>query len=486
VSGEPVEILLRNLTFTLDPDVGVLTDSGGVAWYREGAEPTPAPATSGTMWPQTSLEEVRAAQELADADDPAYTWQVDGGLTSEEWWDYIRGSGTEIVDRFIREVMGWEQFVFNPYEPSVYPTEEGVLRVVYLRCSPGGTNTWYPTAPSSGHNEAPGIERCAPTIGDDRFESVSIDIAQPGDRGRSGIWVVTRWSTTAPFAQVDPGVAEARATGLLEEFLAARVAGQGAEGIVACCGAYQAPEFPLLYATTGGAPYERYEFEQLTEPLWPYADMEFTVRMFANGDETVVEQPISWSGSVLTHRAERTTENGEPVAARYVFLDGLLSLSAAEPWGMTLERWGLDLNDEFGEAILVVADPGTVESGCEFGPAPVDVEAMALSLQSDLDLDLTDPVPVTIGGADGLQMDVVSAPGASDCEGMFLVVGDDSGSWRSPHLEPGSRMRLYLLDVPEGLTARVLAIAVVAPEVRFERVLEMARPVLDSVEIPAP
>ena len=54
-------------------------------------------------------------------------------------------------------------------------------------------------------------------------------MAQLDRQGRDGIWVVSRWGSAAPFAQVDPAVAEAQATERLEEFLAARVAGNGAE-----------------------------------------------------------------------------------------------------------------------------------------------------------------------------------------------------------------------------------------------------------------
>jgi hypothetical protein len=44
-------------------------------------------------------------------------------------------------------------------------------------------------------------------------------------------------------------------------------------------------------------------------------------------------------------------------------------------------------------------------------------------------------------------------------------------------------MRLYLLDLPGGSSARILAIAFVAPEARFETVLEEDQgPILDSVE----
>src|SRR5688572_2728166 len=51
-------------------------------------EPTVAPGhsvapASGGMWPQSTLEEVRAAQDRADAGDPDYTWQVGAQLIEE-------------------------------------------------------------------------------------------------------------------------------------------------------------------------------------------------------------------------------------------------------------------------------------------------------------------------------------------------------------------------------------------------------------------
>ena len=57
------------------------------------------------MWPQPSMDEVRQAQELADAGDPDYAWQVDPALVGDSapW-------GAEILDRFIREGLGWEEF----------------------------------------------------------------------------------------------------------------------------------------------------------------------------------------------------------------------------------------------------------------------------------------------------------------------------------------------------------------------------------------
>ena len=49
-------------------------------------------------------------------------------------------------------------------------------------------------------------------------------------------------------------------------------------------------------------------------------------------------------------------------------------------------------------------------------------------------------------------------------------------------LEPGSRLRLYLVDLPEGMSVQTLAITVVAPEERFDEVIEETAPIIDSIE----
>ncbi len=66
------------------------------------------------MWPQSTLDEVRAAQELADAGDPDYTWQVGAQLTEDDPLAHV--DELELVDRFIREVLGWEAYLFNGWE----------------------------------------------------------------------------------------------------------------------------------------------------------------------------------------------------------------------------------------------------------------------------------------------------------------------------------------------------------------------------------
>ena len=288
--------------------------------------PTAEPATAGGMWPQSNLEEVEAAQELADAGDPDYSWQVDQRLISTsqesdplvsdpELWRYLTSPGAEIVERFLREILGWEEFLFS-LNASAPVNQYGLVGLVYLRCAPGETNPLYPSAPGES---APSGERCAPTIDELSYEAVRLDLSQPDLEGANGIWVVSRWSTTQ-FAQADPSLTEGYATARLERFLRARIEGEGAEGYVEVFDLFGGSEdVPLLYATSSGAPYERFEIERVSGPHWPYGGMSFTVRLFAEAGETVVEQQISLvsTGGPQTLRYDvsgtSTTENGQPV-----------------------------------------------------------------------------------------------------------------------------------------------------------------------------
>ena len=451
------------------------------------------PPTSGEMWPQSTVEEVLAAQQRADAGDAANWWQIDPGLMSDEWWAYIKGGGVKIVERFLREKLGWDPFLFNAFLPLEYTTEDGVLQVAYIRCAPAQTNTLYKIFPE-GHDGAPGAASCAPTIDRLHYETVLLDLKQPGQTGPTGLWVVRRWTMLPPFAQTDPAVAEAEATARLQKFLEARVAGNSAEGYVDLLGVGSTGELPLLYATSTGAPYERFEFELVNGPEWPSAAMEFRVRLFAQGGETVVDQPIRWDDSKFSARARETTENGKPVPVPYGLLGGLVTFSAADPWHVGLERSAMELGDKSSEAVVLVGDPRASGVGCGISPAPVDADTLASSLRSDPDLEATAPVAATVGARHALQMDVVLAAGATLCDGVSPVLrladATDYGSdRRAANLDPGTRMRLYLIDLPEGSVvdppegsaSRIVAIAVVAPVARFDSVLEAATPIIDSV-----
>jgi hypothetical protein len=449
--------------------------------------------TSEGMWPQSTLEEVRAAQELADAGDPAYTWQVDPQLVEDDSWVEERHQ-VELVDRFLREVLGWEAYMLNSSQGT--PLGGRFYDERYLRCEPGRTNPLYPPGPEPEWGEL-----CAPTIDDLRYESVSLDLAQLDRQGEDGIWVVSRWSLTAPFAQADPVVVEAQATERVEEFLAARIAGTGAEGHVQV---ERDIDVPLLYATTSGAPYERYEIERVDGPRWPDGRTTFSARLFADGDATVVEQQILWarslSGGLWLH-VNTTTENGQPVVLSYS--DGEVTVSAPSTWEVWPEAaheadvadvadvgvWDWSLwraEDLFGSGERIgLVDPVAYDSWCAANggnpllSAPADAAAIAQQLVADPDFETTEPTAVRVGGLDALSMDVTLAPGGEAC-GIGMI---EISRWiHEIGWEPGWRLRLYLVDLPEGMSVQTLAITVAAPEERFDEVIAETAPIIDSIE----
>ena len=501
LSGPPLEEQLRDWTLSHDPPTDTLTGSSGGLWAREGAElPSPDPTVmiSDTMWPQTSLEQVREAQELADAWDPRYTWQVDAVLASDTTlypWD------SEIVERFVREGLGWEDWGVG--RSGVFSGQSGgpYDELMLIRCAPGQTNPLYPEMPAD-------VRGCAPTIDDFRYETARIDLGQPGLRGPSGIWVVTGWEMLQP---VEPGTfyehlyphfelgqveqvappSDAEITTLVQAFLGARVDGEGAERYVhRHRDGWDDQEAPIMYATTGGSPYERYEMDRLQGPVWPTGWIEFRVRLFAE-DGTVVEQSFIvvrqedgrlglMYGLPFDRDVFPSTEDGQAVPVPYSFLDGEVTFEAAPPWG---EGGGdaagslfLDLDRSW---MRIAADPLPVQSGCGPGPAPADAGELAQSIRSDPDLEATAPVAVSIGGIDALRIDVALAAEAGCVQGDGPAVVVEK-SW----LGDGNRMRLYLLDLPGG-PGRTLTIAILASRPDFEQVVEAAAPVLDSLEFHA-
>src|SRR5688572_32826731 len=120
---------------------------------------------------------------------------------------------------------------------------------------------------------------------------------------------------TAPFAQADTRVVQAEAEAQLEAFLQARVDGDGAEG-------YVSDQVQLMYATTTGARYERFEIERVGGPQWPSGDLQFEIRLFAEDGATVVEQTVEAHVRGVTLNPLLTTENGRPVPVTEMFFDG--------------------------------------------------------------------------------------------------------------------------------------------------------------------
>ncbi len=473
---------LANLTFRYNVSLDLVRDTSGLEWSRIGAssdatvapDPSERPPVAGSMWPQSSLEEVRAAQAHADAGDPNYTGQVDAQLVDGPDginWQAVYDGQVEIIDRFLRDELGWAGYLHNNFAGAA---DSSLIGQQFLRCGPGDANPLFPPQPDSGNRG----ESCPPTIDELTYEAINFDLVQPVRNGADGIWVVQNWSP-ATFEQADPEVAEEQATERLKDFLDARVAGVGAENRIDVYGDWVGREIPLLYATTSGSPYERYEFERVDGPEWPYGGyIKFAVRLFAE-DGTVVEQPIEshWDGgrSVglkggLALNAV-TTENGALVPMLHAQIDGEVTYLSPNPNSFVIRD----------DAYIDFSDPAAYWSNCAPNPAPANAAAFAEAVIGDPDFLATDPVDVLVAGVEGIAMDVALAPSGHVC-GPFET---DGHQWINL-LEEGKRMRLFLVDVPEGMSMRTLAITVVAPESQFEEVIGQAQPIIDSIEFHAP
>lgn len=490
-----VAVLARSMTSEPEPAI--------VPTPTPTPSPTEAPTRAEPVWPQSSLEEAQQAQELADARDPRYTWQV-----SPNGW-YQPGQNHpmngEFFARFLEEELGWEAFLWT----EAFAHRDGLVGgdVLYVRCVPDGTNPLYPDDPEGG---------CEPTIDGLRYETVKIHVDQPvRPEEPSGIWVVTGWEMIEPAEQVVP-LADGEIAALLEPFLRARIDGAGAEGSAEIAEDDEFAdvridrEIPLLYATSTGAPYERSEFEIVEGPVWPEGQMRVVIRLFAQDDQTAVEQVFSLDRDEAGRarlvydldadgpegRGLATTENGVAPPVEYGFLDGEVTYRATSPAAPSVDTiWDqgpgvatiVDARER--RLLLLLADPRPIGPGCEVAPAPDDAAALAERIRSDSDFETDAPVPVTIGGVAALQMDVVLARGASSC------------SWRMPSISSttplllkgapldvtgADRARLYLIDLPPGGSARVLAVAIMSDEDSFEHALRVAVPIVESIAFRAP
>ncbi len=436
-----------------------------------GATPSPqASATSnppsGSMWPQSTLEEVEAAQALADGGDPRYTWQLGEDLEA-----HLAQGGPyreEIFRRFLEDVLGWEDFHWTLGE-GLYLDLPGVF---FLRCAPSPADVFLDGG-------------CEPTIDGYRYETVHLTIGQPGRQGPSGIWLVTSWKVIEPYER--PAPLEADVDELLKGFVAARVAGEGAEQYLDETEA----SVPLLYATTAGSRYESGGFEEVCCYEWPYGLRAFWVWLEVDGLVMVSQllfmppdgrRRLEYVPDGFGTDLAPTIEDGRPVAAPYVAFDGEVTLHVAHPWVSRYGKLTIRLvpkdsrvqptTDGAGrnnwDRLMLIADPARTGSGCPSGPGPVNAASLAESIRSEPGLLATAPVPVSSGEADGLWTDVVLAPGATGvCGGLFGET--ELGTVEQVDVPAGDRMRLYLFDAPEGSSMQILAVAMVVPESQFAR-----------------
>jgi hypothetical protein len=332
-------------------------------------------------------------------------------------------------------------------------------------------------------------------------------------------------ATVAPTPSTPIG---AEVSALLRGFLDARVAGAGAQKYLAVPEA----EVPLLYATSSGSGYERGEFDQVQGIEWPQDLTAFEVRLFAR--DSVVEQLFFFSPDLqplglgylpdsFGANIPATAEDGKPVARPFVTLDDSITLQVAHPW--VAWRWeddpyvetqgGIRLLpegpvaprvDQFRDDwpfITLKPDPVLGGADCQTDPGYGDAAELAFHLGHYTGVQANAPKAVSVGGVEGVVMDVEIAAGTpitvpvnpengGICfpQVLGLLVDADAPAYQYDNIltaaASGQWMRLYLLDMPDGSPTHVLAIAIIASESDFDRAVKEAAPLMDSIEFRGP
>ncbi|HET9724122.1 MAG TPA: hypothetical protein VFR44_09810 [Actinomycetota bacterium] len=193
----------------------------------------------------------------------------------------------------------------------------------------------------------------------------------------------------------------------------------------------------------------------------------------------MVEQEIysHWDGGASVGiegglgMASTTTEDGQPVPMLFAQFDGEVTYSSPSPYSM-------DVGDD---GLIDFTDPVVFWSKCARGPVPADAAAFAQAVIADPNFETTAPVAARVGGVEAVAIDVALSPTGRVCPAYRT----DAQRWIHA-LEPGKRLRLFLVDLPEGMSMRTLAITVMAPVARFDDVVADATPIIDSIEFHAP
>jgi hypothetical protein len=127
------------------------------------------------------------AQELAEAGDPNYAWQINAFSTR------VPRYNSEIIARFVREVLGWDAYTGRRWENIVYSSNDSGFAVIVVRCASFGTS------PDDLYRKR---ADCAPTLDDGTYETVRIEGDRPVRQDSAGIWVVIAWEMVEPSTEV--------------------------------------------------------------------------------------------------------------------------------------------------------------------------------------------------------------------------------------------------------------------------------------------
>jgi hypothetical protein len=117
------------------------------------------------------------------------------------------------------------------------------------------------------------------------------------------------------------------------------------------------------------------------------------------------------------------------------------------------------------------------QGGSPLLSGPAGAAETAQQVTADPRFETTAPTAARVGGLNAVSMDVTLAPGAESCPSFGIEIS------RWVHgVAPGERLRLYLVDLPEGMPVRTLAVTIVATQDRFDDVIAETTPIIESIQ----
>lgn len=471
----------------------------GRSWFAHRTVPANSPTPSPVydrkdgviwegMWPEATLADARAVQRLADQGDPEAGAQLASGGDFAPRDEAPGDSLTRLAVEFASTELGWDGVkVYSTGTP-----EQDRYHLQLLRCGPE-PNEFFPG------------EECAPTIDRTHHLIVGVRFEQPVTQGARGIWVITRATGHSFFRPLPPS--EQALRNLLARFYQARVDGSGAEGFGAASAAYG----DLLYATSQGSSYERFDIVRLSGPEWESRSYETEVRLVAEDGTVVHERELNVTPDAFErgHLApwnehgpygwfpyqEVVTGTPPPTTLReYGFVPDL-GPTLPEGWEPTDGEFEFRLGPRSGRSgIAVVSDPLAVDVPC--ATSPTSSGDLIARLRASSALVTSEPVSASVAGLSGMRLDVAPAEGGgmAPCDSRWTQLAPIIASPTPPDgvhyhpsvlgLERGQRGRLYVLEAPrpDGRTGTI-AILVVAGDQGFDRVLGQVAPILERFRL---
>ena len=149
------------MTIGMGSIVGLLFAFGG----GHGAARPGAGGWAGT-WPQSSLEAAQVAQAGADANDPSYTWQLDGAT---------------VLRRYSSDQLGWSGFSFLTITPGKSGEATGYNNELDLANNPDASGPFRFM-----------VMGCGTSVPAGTCPTATITIERLLRHNRTGIWSVTK------------------------------------------------------------------------------------------------------------------------------------------------------------------------------------------------------------------------------------------------------------------------------------------------------